>query len=53
MDFNIADFKWTAPAQDEIDNGDVIMTTTYAPAYTQAFVQEFTIKSRVSVKTDL
>ena len=53
MDFNIADFTWTAPSKDEINDGDVIMTTTYAPAYTNAFVQAFTIKSKASVKTDL
>ena len=53
MDFNIADFTWTSPSKDENYDGDVIMTTTYAPAYTNAFVQEFIIKSKASIKTDL
>ena len=53
MDFNVADFTWTAPSKDDVNNGDVIMTTAYAPAYTNAFVQAFTIKSKASAKTDL
>ena len=53
MDFNIADFKWTAPLEEEVGNEDIIMTTSYAPAYTNAYIQAFTIKSKASIKHDL
>ena len=53
MDFNIADFTWTAPKEEECKNEDVIMTTSYAPAYTNAYIQAFTIKSKASIKKDL
>eukprot|EP00483_Globobulimina_turgida_P001127 UN01129 len=59
MDFDSADFKWTAPTEEEINNnnkygGNVILTTSYAPAYTNAYIQTFTIQSQSpTIKADL
>ena len=58
MDFDSADFKWKAPAEQEITaddtfDGTVVFTTSYAPAYTQAFIQSFTIKLSALIKQEL
>lgn len=58
MDFASADLTWTAPTKEEMDNdnqfgGNVIFTTSYAPAFVNAFIQEFTLKSAATAKPEL